>query len=221
MDILQHTTATSFSSYQKSRGATLIVSLILLLVVTMIAVSSIQSSTMQTKMSKNAALRQTVFQTAEAGLAEAESAFIANYAVSDTNMQNCISGSVNCFESTCAGGYCFEGIYPPGSPNRADCQLTKLNPLEDPVWMRSTLDVWKEGSGKHRVALVTNNKGYPDPKYVVEFLCYIDRPSSVSTNCSTNPSTECSALFRFTTLAVSPDDQVKVMLQSTLSRPVN
>jgi type IV pilus assembly protein PilX len=57
---------------QRERGAVLIVSLIMLLVVTLIAVSSMQGTVMEEKMAGNTRDRNLAFQTAESSLREAE-----------------------------------------------------------------------------------------------------------------------------------------------------
>ena len=57
---------------QKEHGAVLVVSLIMLLVVTLIAVSSMQGTVMEEKMAGNTRDRNLAFQTAESALREAE-----------------------------------------------------------------------------------------------------------------------------------------------------
>ena len=57
---------------QKEQGAVLIVSLVMLLIVTLIAVSSMQGTVMEEKMAGNTRDRNLAFQTAESSLREAE-----------------------------------------------------------------------------------------------------------------------------------------------------
>ena len=59
-------------SPQHERGAVLVVSLIMLLIVTLIAVSSMQGTIMEEKMAGNTRDRNLAFQTAESSLREAE-----------------------------------------------------------------------------------------------------------------------------------------------------
>ena len=59
-------------SSQQERGAVLVVSLIMLLIVTLIAVSSMQGTIMEEKMAGNTRDRNLAFQTAESSLREAE-----------------------------------------------------------------------------------------------------------------------------------------------------
>ena len=63
---------TNFRPLNRERGAVLVVSLIMLLVVTLIAVSSMQGTVMEEKMAGNTRDRNLAFQTAETALREAE-----------------------------------------------------------------------------------------------------------------------------------------------------
>ena len=63
---------TNFRPLNRERGAVLVVSLIMLLIVTMIAVSSMQGTVMEEKMAGNTRDRNLAFQTAESALREAE-----------------------------------------------------------------------------------------------------------------------------------------------------
>lgn len=56
----------------RQRGAVMVVSLVILLIVTMIAVSSMQGTVLQEKMAGNSRDRNLAFQTAESGVREAE-----------------------------------------------------------------------------------------------------------------------------------------------------
>ncbi|MBT8092482.1 MAG: pilus assembly protein PilX, partial [Gammaproteobacteria bacterium] len=56
---------------QREQGAVLIVSLVMLLIVTLIAVSSMQGTIMEEKMAGNSRDRNLAFQTAESSLREA------------------------------------------------------------------------------------------------------------------------------------------------------
>lgn len=61
-----------FRPPHRERGAVLVVSLIMLLIVTMIAVSSMQGTVMEEKMAGNSRDRNLAFQTAESAVREAE-----------------------------------------------------------------------------------------------------------------------------------------------------
>ncbi len=62
----------STSSVSRQRGAVLVVSLVILLIVTMIAVSSMQGTVLEEKMAGNSLDRNLAFQTAESSVREAE-----------------------------------------------------------------------------------------------------------------------------------------------------
>ena len=64
--------STNMRPPNRERGAVLVVSLIMLLIVTMIAVSSMQGTVMEEKMAGNTRDRNLAFQTAETALREAE-----------------------------------------------------------------------------------------------------------------------------------------------------
>lgn len=109
------------------RGAALIVSLILLLVVTLIGVSGMQTTVLQEKMSGNFKDKNTSFQAAEAALREGEAA------AEDLTGHSGMS-------STCTGGLCYTG--PGGTPLstletylhdgtaiEADAVVSGLNPV--------------------------------------------------------------------------------------------
>ncbi len=64
--------STNIRPLHRERGAVLVVSLIMLLIVTMIAVSSMQGTIMEEKMAGNIRDRNLAFQTAESSLREAE-----------------------------------------------------------------------------------------------------------------------------------------------------
>ena len=77
MKILQHTNS------MKQKGSVLILSIIILVVLTMLGVSSMNSSSLQEKMTGNFRDREIAFQAAEMALAYAE-----NYVSSDINTAN-------------------------------------------------------------------------------------------------------------------------------------
>lgn len=77
----------------EERGIALVVALILLLVITLVGLAGIRGTTMQEKMAGNFYDRELAFQSAEAGLREAE-ALIANGA--NPVDRDCSTGAVGC-----------------------------------------------------------------------------------------------------------------------------
>ena len=190
------------------RGAALIVTLVILVVMTLLGISAIDSSNLNLKIASSDKNRQVLFQAAEATLAIAEQV-IENQAPDDTVLQDCTSGSSDCFDDTCANGLCFNGVYSAGD-SQYDCSLSLANPPPEKFWRDSALNVWEDGA-KHFTANV--NGLDEDPKYIIEFLCFVERGDG-STFDASNPNNGA-PLFRVTALAESADGRGRVMLQST------
>lgn len=193
----------AFLNMPAQRGAALVVALILLLVLTLIGVSTMESSSMEMKMANQSRERLIATQAAEAGLRDAES-FIQATGFGDDELSNsgCTAGTQNCFTANCSdGGYCFDGS------NAASVTTCTLTAPASPVWEDATLNVWST-AGRHHVLAAPNMQA--NVKYIVEFLCYI--PGSVSdASVSVNPH----LLFRITSLATTKSGKSRVMLQST------
>lgn len=196
---------------KNQQGAVLIVCLVILLVMTVLGVSNMQSTAVQYKMAKNNQDRQVAFQVAETALTKVERLLQENgHDIGE--LQACTANDASCYDNQCGGGKCFIGSYPTGGAI-SDCSLTPVISAGN-YWSRSDLDVWNDAA-KHSTVSIDSSTKFPDPKYIVEFLCYIDKDSDVATDCSANPATDCAALYRITTLATSEDAKGRVMLQST------
>lgn len=193
---------------QGQRGAVLLVTLVLLLVVTLLGVGTISSTTLELKMASNNQQRQLVFQAAEAALVAAEKQLQFG-GVPLTAVQDCASGSSGCYEETCAGGLCFNGTYAAGD-DQWDCTLDTSSPPPEKPWRDSALDVFNN-AGKYLTVTVGGLSS--NVKYITEFLCFVEKGNgSVFDN--TNPNNGA-PLFRFTALATNNSGDVQVALQST------
>ena len=193
---------------KQQEGAVLIVTLVILLVVTLLGASTIDSSNMNLKIATSDKNRQQLFQAAEATLTIAEQQ-IENNGPNDAVLQNCPSGSAACFDDTCANGWCFNGSYSAGD-DQFDCALSTVNPPPEKYWRDTVLDVWNDNT-KHLTASV--NGVSQNTKYIVEFLCFIERGDGSPFNAS-NPNNGA-PLFRITALAEGVNGKGQVMLQST------
>lgn len=199
------------SGIRRQEGAVLVVCLVILLVMTILGVSNMESTSTQLKMASNNQSRQIAFQAAETALAKVERGLQLNgYNVEE--FQSCAANTSTCYDQNCAGGKCFIGSYATGD-EIIDCSLS---PVIDPgnYWSRSDLDVWNNPA-RHQTVNLESINNIPDPKYIVEFLCYVDKDDVAATSCVDNPSTDCAVLYRITTLATSEDQKGRVMLQST------
>ena len=94
----------TFSSQQQQKGAVLIVGLIMLFVMTLISVSSMTSSVLETRMSTNFRDRQVAFQAAEAALRRGERLTASNIVKT--------SYSTACTNGLCLADLQDSGIYP-------------------------------------------------------------------------------------------------------------
>jgi len=204
------------SVLRRQNGATLVVALIILAVMSVIGVSNMKSSSMQTSMARFSENREQAFMLGESVLKDVETEY--QLAGHDTDLvQDCSDGDATCFDSECTGGLCFNGSYT-GGDAPWDCELdTSSPPTYEAYWKDSTLDVWDTDT-RHQEG---SNEGYTDfeePKYIVEFLCYasVDASPAVARECTSSNGNvdDCVALYRVTTYTKSRDQKARVMLQS-------
>ncbi len=197
-------------------GAVLILSMVILLIMTLIGTANMQSSGFQQKMATNAKARQEAFQVAESTLRFAEARFQNQYngGISERNLiLNCQAGASNCFESTCSDGLCFSGSLD-FSGERALCQVL-------PAGGGSVIDagayldknIWASDDRHLKAVGILPSDDYEsDPKYVIEFMCYVRKDASQ--DCITGGGAGCSPLFRVTALVERKGAAARVMLSS-------
>lgn len=191
----------------RQRGAILVVSLIMLLVLTVLGVSSMEGTGLEMKMASNNRDRQVAMQAAEAALTTAENYIQTNgFALSD--LQNGCSGA-SCFESTCADGLCFNGSY---ASTDKDFECTLAPPAID-VWEDPALDVWNNAA-KHVSVSIPPLKN--DAKYIIEFLCYMDSGNGqyLSDVASGSGGGNGARLYRISALGTGDTGRARVLLQS-------
>jgi len=99
-----------FNVLTNQKGAVLVVSLILLLVMTVLGVSNMKSSSLELRMASNNQSRQNAFQAAETALRIAEINLEAG-GQDDVSIRTCASGTSTCYEDQCEGGLCFTGTF--------------------------------------------------------------------------------------------------------------
>ena len=190
---------------RSQKGAVLIFSLVILLVMTWLGISAMGSSKLDTKMASNNQCQLESFQAAETALVIAENK-LQNDGIVLSQLQDCASGSSTCYEETCEGGLCFNGTYSAGD-DQIDCTLDTSNPPPTKVWLDTALNVFSSAN-KHMTA---NVEGEAD--YVIEFLCYAARGDGTEFD-ALNPNNGL-PLFRITSLAESKSGDCKTSLQST------
>lgn len=190
----------------KQRGATLIVALLLLLVVTMVGVSSVKTSAVEEKMSGSFRDHQLAFEAAELALLEGEK-FVENTAFSFAS-----------YTAACPSGLCFVGTWDSANPD-ADCSLSGT---ADDIWLATAnSDVWSDNN-KHKSAVVTLQGINQAPKYIIEFLCHAPTSESTVLTPYVNGNgweAQFGTLFRITALGTGGSNDARVMLQSTYLKP--
>lgn len=159
--------------FRAQQGASLVISLVILAVVTLIGVAAMQNSTLDLKLVAGSKDRATAFQAAEAALAVIEQELATNPPGLDKLSNNC-SGQ-NCFidcnnfnAAAATKGRCFQGIYLNGQ-GKANCVLGGKRAI-DP------LTQIKQGNFIAVPSpLLKNNKAV---QVLVEFMCFVDKTSS-------------------------------------------
>jgi len=191
----------------QERGNTLLVSLILLLIFSLIGLSSVNNVAFNQAMASKHKDTDLAFHVAEAVLSEGE-AYVESLSPSlnGDNFDGSCSGS-NCFTSTCTNGRCFNGSHSEGDW----CDLD-----EPSLPLAYDKDLW-ERAGSYRESEINFPGLTVKPRYIVEFLCYVQSTNSGPTppdDINYNP-TDWAYLFRVTSYAVGKDTSSKTILQST------
>lgn len=176
---------TQVSVKVRQRGASLIVALLFLVVLTVLGLVAMRSSTLHERMAGNDRDRATAFEAAEAALRDAERDILLNIT------------SANAFGAGCANGLC--------RPS------TTVTPQWNAVtWTGATSRVYgvESGEGSYPAALSQ------PPRYIVELLPDLPSGTGNSMNASTRSSTTGGTAYRITARAWGRRPNTQVMLQS-------
>lgn len=205
-------------------GAALITSMILLLILTIVAVSSMGTTAMQERMARNLHDRDVAFQAAEAALRAAERVIEARTDIPDLVFDN---GGVDDDDPTanndgdsCLGGFCI--------PKEHDAAYAGGGALPVDRWaVGAGLDVWSDPD-RHMTYGYAGNLQLPaDPMFIIEFLGYRipddessscggpvggppNAPNDTWPFCPSDPQH-----YRVTALGFGGTGEARVMLQST------
>lgn len=225
-----NTMGSHLSFPRRQGGAVLLTSLVILLVLTLIGVSTMDTTGLEMKMASNNRNAQWTFQMAEAALEEAETVINSVGFTDDELAGNCSTdfcfqrvdddgnsaNGVTCgdigsgaenrpyCEALCINGYCSNADF--DGTDRMNCDIY---PGETLLWEDETLDVWNT-SGRHITANIAGVESQHQPLYIIEFMCFVDSISgeAVATGVPV-------PFFRVTTLAHDKTGNNPVMLQST------
>mgnify|MGYP006172658039 CR=1 FL=1 len=202
----------------RQSGATLIVSLVILAVVTLLGVASMRASNLELRMAASARDRSVAFQAAEAALIKLEKDLIGEPGVAPLYgtpnfLPSCSTGE--CFNSGCPKGLCFTGDFV-GAQAYSDCQLAKSDGTTEHPWQNKTF--W-DTAANHDVIDVANTTGgtaVNSVKYMIEFLCYTPVDEKVDSPSTAIGTSGWVPLFRITTRADGESGRASVMLQSVV-----
>lgn len=197
----------------RQSGATLIVSLVILAVITVLGLASIRNSSLELKMSASARDRAVAFQRAEAALNRIERELATKpppYRKSHF-MPTC--NGDKCFKPDCPKGLCFAGDFD-GASSTTQCKTVKTGEERKEFWKDK--DIWKENGGHLTlpVAKTSDAATAEDVKYIIEFMCFVPRTEQVISSDSKEGETDV-PLFQITVKAQGEASRSTVMLQST------
>ncbi|HSX84617.1 MAG TPA: PilX N-terminal domain-containing pilus assembly protein [Cellvibrio sp.] len=194
-------------------GATLIVSLVILAVITILGVASMRASNLELRMAASARDRAVAFQAAESALGRVESFIDGNLTIENV-LPSCTTN--NCFSANCNNGLCFTGDLQ-GAVNQDDCRLTSATGELKQPWKQE--DNWADTS-LHRTMSVlspgldeSGDFKQIDVRYMIEFLCFVPRDEKAIDD-GENSRNNGVPLYRVTVRASGDAGRSAVALQS-------
>ncbi|MDO9294083.1 MAG: PilX N-terminal domain-containing pilus assembly protein [Hydrogenophaga sp.] len=191
------------ATLRRERGAALIISMILLVLITLVGVASLRNVLLEEKMAANYKDRSLAFQAAEAGLRAGEAVAAAQASTSPKHAQAIALGfpadATQC-SSTCSGGLCS----PPGAPALPGPPAVDATFHCEGRWEMSGFTGWANATG-----VTLNTQAGSAPQYFVEFMgnTFPCDPSQPTIN-------KTCARYRVTARSQSGDDRAQVILQS-------
>ncbi|MFL0801628.1 MAG: pilus assembly protein [Agarilytica sp.] len=190
----------------RQNGSTLLISLILLLLFTVIGMTSVGNVSLNQKMSANYRDSDLAFHAAEAALAEGEAyAEILSVDLMEDYLAVGCTGD-DCFTAECVEGRCFNGSYSSGTV----CDVDEPSPL-----VALNDDTWDVG-GRARESEINFSGLEQAPKYIVEFMCYVQAdPSAAAPPAPPYAAADWSYFYRITSYAIGANGTSRIMLQST------
>jgi len=202
----------------RQRGATLIVSLVILAVVTLLGMASMRASNLELRMAASARDRSVAFQAAEAALIRLEAVLKGGAGVSPLYgtpnvLPSCSSSA--CFKASCPKGLCFTGDFI-GAQKYSDCQLASSTGVTEYPWQKK--EHW-DSADKHDVINVASSSGVGAAhpvKFMIEFLCYVPVDEKIDSPAAGIGAAGWVPLFRITTKAEGESGRASVMLQSVV-----
>lgn len=199
----------------KQAGATLIVSLVILAVITILGLASMRASNLELRMAASSRDRAVAFQRAESALLRIERNLVLSPYPLRSFDANC-TGS-RCFKKDCTGGLCFSGEYD-SLGSRKQCKIMDPAVAVEQPWKDN--DLWQDATKYLKLENMPETDGVissPPVKYIVEFLCFVpsdDRQMFGITGGTTTENDTDLPLFRITVQATGEAGRSSVLLQS-------
>lgn len=187
------------SAPRRQQGALILVTLLILLVISVLGMSAIDSTGLEMQMSSNSRAQQQAFEAAEYTLSWVENSIKGSGYFSTNSLSNTspACGTI-CFESTCSKGYCFDGSNP---NNTANCRLN--TPVSEPY---ESTTIWNNANF-HKTMSIPNTT--ITSKYIIEYRCYTARDSTLPFSAANS-----ARMYRITVYAIAEGGRARVMLRS-------
>ena len=189
----------NINTFNKQRGAALVVCLIVLLVMSVIGVTSVSNSTIQQRMASNLRQQQLAENAAEAALRRAEN---------DLRGLIVTLGSVATFADSANGRY----VSQRDNELQLPLSVHALGDITDP-------DNWGDGNSFEVTNLSSEVVGANNPRYIIEYIGRSDPPNigrnSEVSSLSGNPPEYIHFSFRITSIGWGVDPNAYAVLQST------
>jgi len=175
----------------RQAGIALPLTLILLLVMTLIAVATLRTTTLEENMSANNRLRQVAFNAAESALTEAERVVrnLTGQRRRDLFFGNGIIAPDPAVANT--GDTCDDGFCTPAKFTSPAAAIQPSDPPQNERWNDPRLDVWNTADrnieyANYDLSGLADEGVFEPPQYIIEFLGNFDsKPLNV--NLASNP----------------------------------
>jgi len=203
-----------FAQNKYQTGATLIVSLIILAVITILGVASMRASNLELRMASSARDRAVAFQAAESALSNVEAYINRTFTIS--NLLPTCQGDT-CFRPDCGNGLCFNGDME-GAVHRDECRLTNTTGTLVQAWKDD--ENWSNPNNHGVIQVLaspdTNEDDEYTPidvRYLIEFMCFVPRDENAIDD-GENSRDSGVPLYRVTVRAQGDAGRSAVLLQS-------
>lgn len=199
--------STQTLNLHRQDGATLLVALVMLIVMTLLGLASIRGTSMQERMGANMYDRSLAFQAVESALREAEASITVGTTVTNSNGLYCLPGGTPPLCAVATPTPTSEAAESEGTP-AAPAYMERWN---DPAthWRRA--DTWWGQVDSAMKARLSDNSDTP-PEFIIEYMGEFED----GTGCVNKSSTTClGPRYRITARMPPVEGRPNVVLQTT------